>query len=183
LFGLFNNKKKKINMQTENTVPFKNSLEANITWLRERLSDCFDVEYRSIKVGKGRQLEGYLVFFNGLVDTTTISESILKPLILVDYEAHGKKPIHEIVYDQLIVVGSVNKEKDLNLFIMKLLSGHVGLLLENEKIGFTIEAIGWKERSVEAPKTETVIKGQHVGFTENVRVNTSIIRSTCWGIS
>lgn len=41
---------------------------------------------------------------------------------------------------------------------------------------FDIEVKGFKQRSIDAPNNEIVIKGPHEAFVENIRTNTSLIR-------
>ena len=41
---------------------------------------------------------------------------------------------------------------------------------------FDIELKGFKQRSVDVPNNEIVIKGPHAAFVENIRTNTSLIR-------
>ena len=41
---------------------------------------------------------------------------------------------------------------------------------------FCIETKGFKGRSVDKPVTESVVKGAHEGFVENLRTNTSMLR-------
>lgn len=43
-------------------------------------------------------------------------------------------------------------------------------------VAFDIEVKGFKQRSVDSPNNEIVIKGPHEAFVENIRTNTSLIR-------
>ena len=43
-------------------------------------------------------------------------------------------------------------------------------------IAFDIEVKGFKQRSVDSPNNEIIIKGPQEAFVENIRTNTSLIR-------
>lgn len=48
--------------------------------------------------------------------------------------------------------------------------------METLSIAFDIEVKGFKQRSIDVPNNEIVIKGPHEAFVENIRTNTSLIR-------
>ena len=54
--------------------------------------------------------------------------------------------------------------------------GNCALFVDTLNIAFDIEIKGFKQRSVDSPKTEIVIHGPHEAFVENLRTNTSLIR-------
>ncbi len=55
-------------------------------------------------------------------------------------------------------------------------SGNCALFVETLPVAFDIEVKGFKQRSVDTPNNEIVIKGPHEAFVENIRTNTSLIR-------
>ena len=48
--------------------------------------------------------------------------------------------------------------------------------MDTLSIAFDIEVKGFQQRSIDKPSNETVIKGPHEAFVENIRTNTSLIR-------
>ena len=54
--------------------------------------------------------------------------------------------------------------------------GNCVLFVETLPCAFDIEVKGFKQRSVDTPNNEIVIKGPHEAFVENIRTNTSLIR-------
>ncbi|KAB3534855.1 spore germination protein [Alkaliphilus pronyensis] len=175
---LFRNNKKKLKEidESKNTNMFSKDFVENIDYIKNKLSKCCDVEYRPIKIINGLGINAYIFLINGMVDPTFVSENILKPLIKFEFEKDEVASIHEGVYNHLLTVGSVDIEKDLDSLVMKIISGGIGILIENESVAFSVEAIGWKERAVEETASETVIKGMKAGFVENIRTNTSLVR-------
>ncbi len=59
---------------------------------------------------------------------------------------------------------------------MGLILGNCVLFIETLATAFDIEVKGFKQRSVDSPNNEIVIKGPHEAFVENLRTNTSLIR-------
>ena len=54
--------------------------------------------------------------------------------------------------------------------------GNCALFVDTLNLAFDIEVKGFKQRSVDTPNNEVVIKGPHEAFVENIRTNTSLIR-------
>ena len=57
-----------------------------------------------------------------------------------------------------------------------LIHGNCAIFVETLSIAFDIDVKGFKQRSVDTPNNEIVIKGPHEAFVENIRTNTSLIR-------
>ena len=59
---------------------------------------------------------------------------------------------------------------------LELILGNCALFIDTLSLAFDIEVKGFKQRSVDKPANEIVIKGPHESFVENLRTNTSLIR-------
>ena len=59
---------------------------------------------------------------------------------------------------------------------MVLIHGNCALFVDTLNLALDIEVKGFKQRSVDSPNNEIVIKGPHEAFVENIRTNTSLIR-------
>ncbi len=57
-----------------------------------------------------------------------------------------------------------------------LILGNCGLFVDTLNIAFNIDVKGFKQRSVDKPNNEIIIKGPHEAFVENIRTNTSLLR-------
>lgn len=80
------------------------------------------------------------------------------------------------IKEMVLTVGSIEDVHDFNVITNAVLSGKVVLLFDGYEQGFAVEMKGGKERGVQETTTETTIRGPREGFTENLRVNTSLIR-------
>ena len=155
---------------------FSKSLEKNVEEIKSALHKCCDLECRTLKISADEKLNAYMFFVNGMVAPAFVSENIIKPLVKFDVKKGMGISLHKQIFYQLLTVGNVSIETDIDQFLLKLLSGSVGIIIDNEYMAFAIEAVGWQERGVEEPASETVVKGMRAGFVENIRTNTSLIR-------
>ena len=55
-------------------------------------------------------------------------------------------------------------------------SGNCVLFVDTINVAFDIDVKGFKQRSVESPNNEVIIKGSQEAFVENLRTNTSLLR-------
>lgn len=62
------------------------------------------------------------------------------------------------------------------MLFLVLILGNCGLFVDTLNVAFNIEVKGFKQRSVDKPDNEIIIKGPHEAFVENIRTNTSLLR-------
>ena len=62
------------------------------------------------------------------------------------------------------------------MLFLVLILGNCGLFVDTLNIAFNIDVKGFKQRSVDKPDNEIIIKGPHEAFVENIRTNTSLLR-------
>ena len=147
---------------------------------------------------RGKQYNALLLFIDGMVDTEIMNKFILEPLMMRNknnlFEGSQNKVISEAVANNITVrivkkfnlpnyISSClvpqNAIKQVSTFediISGVNSGNCGLFVDTLDIAFDIEVKGFKQRGIEKPSNEIVIKGPHESFVENIRTNTSLIR-------
>ena len=178
------------------------SLSNNIEYLKSiyKSNISSDINIREFKIPiKNKKYNASLFFIDGVTDTISINDFILKPLLLKnsiemkDSSTDIKKSnnlaettpksltvkkfnLENFIYDSLIPQASVTKENQIKNIVEKINNGFTLLLIDTIPNGFLIETKGVKFRSISEPLTEPIIKGAHQGFVENLRVNTSLIR-------
>mgnify|MGYP002520853987 FL=1 len=133
-----------------------------------------------------------------MVDSQIVNDFVLQPLMLKNrsntFEGSQNKVISESVtnnitvrkikkfnlvdyiFDCLIPQNNVTKADKFSDLISGVNSGNCALLVDTINIGFDIDVKGFKQRSIESPNNEVVIKGPQEAFVENLRTNTSLIR-------
>ena len=128
-----------------------------------------------------------------MVDSNLISDFVLKPLMISSKHKHNniieekkinnvtvrkvkKVNVSDYIYNCLIPQNSVSKLKKFDEIASSVNSGDCALFIDSLNIAFDIDVKGFKQRSVEAPNNEVVIKGPQEAFVENIRTNTSLLR-------
>ena len=177
------------------------SLEVNLEYMKTKYNLLInsDVILRQFTINaRGKQYNSFIVYIDGMVDSEIMDNFILKPLMLRNqnnlYDGSQTKIISEAVTNN-ITVRKV-KKFDLPNYLMGCLlpqnavkevtdfsdvtnginAGNCVLFVDTLNVAFDIEVKGFKQRSIDTPNNEIVIKGPHEAFVENIRTNTSLIR-------
>lgn len=188
---------------TENTGP-KNifsSIDVNLEYLKSRYNFLInsDIVIREFNlIVQNRQYKAFLLFIDGMTDTDLINNYVLKPLMLRNnantYEDNKNRIVSEVktnnitvrkvkkfdiveyIFNCLLPQNNVDKNYTFDEIVNGVNSGNCALFLDTVDVAFNIDVKGFKQRSVDSPENEIVIKGPHEAFVENIRTNTSLLR-------
>ena len=147
---------------------------------------------------RNQQYKAFLLYIDGMIDTNIMNDFVLKPLMLknqsnsyageqtriisettsnnVTIRKVKKFDITEYLLNSLMPQNSVKTEEYFENVFTGVNSGNCALFVDTLNIAFNIEVKGFKQRSIDAPNNEVVIKGSQEAFVENIRTNTSILR-------
>ncbi len=147
---------------------------------------------------RNKQYNAFLLYIDGMIDSNIMNDFILKPLMLRNqsnlYNGDHSKVISEsttnnvtirkikkfnisdFISNCLIPQNSVKQLEEFDKVFSGVNSGNCALFVDTLNIAFDIEVKGFKQRSIDAPNNEVVIKGSQEAFVENIRTNTSIMR-------
>ena len=177
------------------------SVTVNTDYLKSKYNLLInsDIIFRDFVLNaRGKQYNALLIFIDGMINTEIMNEFILEPLMMRNrnnlYDSSQNRVISEAVANNI----TVRKVKKFNLpnyissclvpqnaikqvstfeeIISGINSGNCALFVDTLDIAFDIEVKGFKQRGIEKPSNEIVIKGPHESFVENIRTNTSLIR-------
>ena len=153
--------------------PLQSSLQANQERLEHILQDCSDIVFRTFQIRGGRN--ALVVYTEGIVDTNELHRSLLFPLLYrIDPQLAGE-PTDEIGTDG-VSLSQMKPTKSVEEAVEAILSASALLLVDGYDVGVVFNVKGGTRRGVEEPNTEVVIRGPREGFTENLRVNTALLR-------
>lgn len=172
------------------------SLSVNLEYLKSKYNLIInsDINVRKFNLPiKAKEFSAAIIYIDGIVDTDSINDSILSPLLLrnsitmqptktvaiskdISVKKVRKFDLEDFLYNSLIPQNSISKAKDFKELIEKLNSGFCILLVDTLNIAFCIETKKIPGRSIEAAKNESVIQGPQEAFVENIRNNTGLIR-------
>lgn len=147
------------------------------------------------------QYDAFVIYIDGMVDSPSINEFILTPLMIrnksnifddkqrkfISEETIDKVKIKKIknekesnltefIYNSLIPQNSVDKITEFSDVYSAINMGNCILIVDSIDTAFDIDVKGFKQRSIDSPNNEIVVRGAQEAFVENIRTNTSMIR-------
>ena len=177
------------------------SLSVNLDFLKVKYNTLInsDIVVREFTLtARNRQYGAFLIYIDGMVDTKIINDFVLEPLMLRNransYDGNETRVVSEAIsnnitvrkvkkfdlvdyiYNSLVPQNAVKKKKSFNDILPDINMGNCLLFVDTTDTAFSIDAKGFKQRGVDSPKNETVIRGAQEAFTEAIRTNTSMIR-------
>lgn len=177
---VFQKKRKPKHQKTLSAMPFNEELSDDLSENEKIVTkifhNCGDFIVRPIQInGKPKILMFYL---EGLLDTKNLEIVMLKPLLFQGLpEGLGEITSLKQIIDQNLIPGSSFKTvSKLEKLVEGVLKGELGIIVDGEKNALLADFKGMEQRNVAEPATEVTIRGPRDGFTENIRVNSSLIR-------
>ncbi len=160
--------------------PFSSSLDENIALIKNLFGNNSDLLVRELNFGARREIRVALVYIDGLSDSNSISEAILKPFVHSSL-SDGQSPLlpesaYPLMRDWLITFGSVKEAAMINEVLDYVLTGCAALFIDGTSRVLIAVVKGWKSRAVEEPKAEAFTRGPRDGFNETLRTSTALIR-------
>ncbi|MGZ0041319.1 spore germination protein [Paenibacillus ottowii] len=160
-------------------VPFTADLNQNLLVMKEIIGHNSDVVFRHFKTGSFKW-KAAVVYIDGLVDKIALVEQVIKPL-MQDQEILAQKDVtadalKNSIVDSIVCSAEVKEVLNLDDCVHEVLSGNSALFLDGISTVFILGIAEGKERAVEEPLTEAVVRGPRDGFVENLRSSTAILR-------
>lgn len=160
-------------------------LEENLDRFRRVLGMNQDAIFREFTVGL-TGARAALVYLDGMVNNDTVNNMALKAAMLEsgglgdgregeEWPAAGRGGL-EFLRRRLVAVGGAREEERFSALLQAVLAGDAVLLLQAAPAALVLSTRGFEARGVEEPAIEAVIRGPREGFTENLRVNTALLR-------
>ncbi|MGE5633587.1 MAG: spore germination protein [Caulobacteraceae bacterium] len=153
-------------------------LEVTTQNLKTILGINTDVIFREVLIRNREDLKVSFIFVDGLVDSKSASDYILKPLmqeerfdLCMTYDEAMKLLEHGVVYN-----AAMKKREKMEDLLTDLLTGSTVIVFDSEKTAFSFEVKGFDKRGIDEPTGENVIKGAKDSFIEVIRTNTATCR-------
>jgi len=155
-------------------------LADNIKAIKNEMGDSGDVVIRELIIGGDLNIDGALIFIDGLINSIIVNDSIIHPLIAHarynNLPTESKENILDYIQKAILSANEIEQASNKSDAINGFLSGDVLLLVDGIDKALIINSKGWEQRSVEEPASEAVIRGPRESFVENLRTNTSLLR-------
>lgn len=198
------NDSKNFDIKNENSSKPTNifpSLNVNLEYVKTQYNTLInsDIIIREFTLNaRNKQYNAFLLYIDGMIDSQIMNDFILKPLMLRNqnnlFDGNQSRIISEAVTNNitvrkvkkfnmpeyllntLIPQNSVKEVSSFEEIFSGVNSGNCALFVDTLNVAFDIEVKGFKQRSIDSPNNEIVIKGPQQAFVENIRTNTSLIR-------
>lgn len=194
------------NNTTKDVEPQKifTEIDKNLDFLKYKYNAliCNDVIIREFSLlAQNIEYKAFVMYIDGMVDSPVINEFILSPLMmrnranifddkqkkfvseekidnvtLKNFKKSKEKNLVDFIYNSLIPQNSVDKVTDFSDIYSAINMGNCMLFVDSLDTAFNLDVKGFKQRNIDSPSNEIVVRGSQEAFVENIRTNTSMIR-------
>lgn len=194
------------NNTTKDVEPQKifTEIDKNLDFLKYKYNAliCNDVIIREFSLlAQNIEYKAFVMYIDGMVDSSVINEFILSPLMmrnranifddkqkkfvsekkidnvtLKNFKKSKEKNLVDFIYNSLIPQNSVDKVTDFSDVYSAINMGNCMLFVDSIDTAFNLDVKGFKQRNIDSPRNEVVVRGSQEAFVENIRTNTSMIR-------
>lgn len=194
------------NNTTKDVEPKKifTEIDKNLDFLKYKYNAliCNDVIIREFSLlAQNIEYKAFVMYIDGMVDSPVINEFILSPLMmrnranifddkqkkfvseekidnvtLKNFKKSKEKNLVDFIYNSLIPQNSVDKVTDFSDVYSAINMGNCMLFVDSLDTAFNLDVKGFKQRNIDSPRNEVVVRGSQEAFVENIRTNTSMIR-------
>ena len=194
------------NNTTKDVEPKKifTEIDKNLDFLKYKYNAliCNDVIIREFSLlAQNIEYKAFVMYIDGMVDSPVINEFILSSLMmrnranifddkqkkfvseekidnvtLKNFKKSKEKNLVDFIYNSLIPQNSVDKVTDFSDVYSAINMGNCMLFVDSLDTAFNLDVKGFKQRNIDSPSNEVVVRGSQEAFVENIRTNTSMIR-------
>jgi spore germination protein KA len=138
-----------------------------------------DVVVRTFQFGPGGSIKAAIIYTDGLADSKVIQNFILESLMLDPNHLDPNLPRNKMIQrvkNSILTSGDISGVSNLEQLYNEVLSGNTVILIDGVSEAISAATVGWEDRAVSEPTSQTVVRGPREGFTENLRTNTALVR-------
>ncbi|OLO39205.1 hypothetical protein BTR23_09120 [Alkalihalophilus pseudofirmus] len=146
------------------------SINENFSRVNELLNECTDFIVREFSLENNTRC--FLLFIQGMADSDQLYDQALRPLLQKFFTAQDQMEKTE----ESISLSQLKHENNYKKVLENVLNGDTALFIDGYTDCLILNVKGADRRGIEEPPTEATIRGPREGFTENIKINTSLIR-------
>lgn len=151
-------------------ITFSADLEQNIARMQALFQGDDTLVIRRAVGQKG--LSCAVFFFDGMVDSLAINQSIIRPIVLSDRASASA----DVLSDTILQVNDSKVETDIDKLFTAFLYGDSIVLTQGDARPIIVNTKGFSLRSTSEPENERVLSGPREGFTECLMPNLARVR-------
>ncbi|MDD6611778.1 MAG: spore germination protein [Clostridiales bacterium] len=151
---------------------FTTNLDDNIKRMKEQFAHDNTFICRMVQGRGSPALRAALFFFDGMVESSNINESIIKPISLWE----GTPIPMDAVIDEVLHIDDCPFDPPVDKLVSAFLYGDTIVLVDGDSRPAVVNTKGFAKRGPDEPDNEKVLRGPREGFTEAFMGNLALIR-------
>jgi len=154
------------------------SLATNVAHLEEIFTGSNDIHIRELFI-MSLQRKAVIVFVESMTDQAIINRHIMEKLALPPITGLANpipQPTYEYLKNTLLTAASVTATQEMEGATKRILSGDTALFVDGLNTVLIIATRKVDSRAVSDPQVESDISGPRDAFTEELRVNITLVR-------
>ncbi len=165
----------------EETVVKDQDAPLSASKIKEILGKSSDVIFREFFIAGEEDIHVMLAVIDGMIDKIYLDQFILR-VLMVDLPQNPKiktlteKNILEECERNFLPGVELKTVEKVEEAYTAVLSGDAVLFFGETPKALVVGARGWPNRGVAEPETEAVVRGPREGFSETLRINTTLLR-------
>lgn len=151
-------------------------LNENLDWLKRHFSypQSSGLIFRSFVIGSDSS-QGTVVYLESQIDWEQLNRTVLDPLIAANLPDDRYLDV-QVLTEEVLTNCQMFSTGNLGDIVQGILNGSAIVIVDGLQIAIIVDVKGGEQRALESPKTENVIRGPQIGFTEDMQLNLSMIR-------
>ncbi|MEA4896216.1 MAG: spore germination protein [Oscillospiraceae bacterium] len=150
-------------------------LEKNIELMRALFSENDSLIIRQFENRKRENVRCCIFFFDGMVDSSTVDEYVILPIMESTALTKGEDGA-DVIISRVIATNDAQKTRDINKLAQDIMRGDTVLFADGCDSAVVISSKSWKTRSITEPDAERALRGPREGFNEALLINLSMLR-------
>ncbi len=195
------NKDEQYNALDEPNKKIYPTLSVNLEYMKVRFNTLInsDVKIREFTLNaRNKQYSAFIMYIDGMINSKILNGFVLQPLMLKNksntFENDQNKVVAtaisdnitvkrikkfnlvDYIYNCLVPQNDIKKSDTFESIIEGINEGSCVLFIDTLDIAFVLDVKELKQRSINIPQNEVVVRGSQEAFVEVLRTNTSILR-------
>ncbi|OIJ16562.1 spore germination protein [Anaerobacillus alkalilacustris] len=164
-----------VRKEAEFQIEFTGNIDKTVESINNIVGESDDIIQRDFLIGK--KIRATLFFVDGLCDSDSIEEDIIRPLIyFTEPDRFDEKDFLFYLQNEVITLSELKFEKSLEKAMLPFLSGETILVIDGLKELILFETRKFNERGIAEPESEVVVRGPRDGFVESLHTNILQVR-------
>ena len=157
------------------SVWFNKSLSDNTRLFKSIFCNTDTVVFRTVQSSHNPAIQCCLVFFDGMVNSAVMAESLLTPIMQAQYQP-AEGPVETFLQNKVLALNDAALHTDVLESVNKALYGDTLVLIEGYAGALAVNTKGFATRSIAEPDDERALRGPREGFTESIMTNMAMLR-------